>query len=151
MFIIEGVTPSWLLWNKWNLLLTNRIRPIKNNVKEAQINILWPVWQTKGKNEGSETRQSATSDIPCPVGATYITITVCLWDRGKQENMDLFKQNSLSTSKKFEETNCYLPTGCPNILRGCASLSSQKEKQIVSILNQSDWDTSSPPCLEILK
>ena len=151
MFIIEGVTPSWLLWNKWNLLLTNRIRPIKNNVKEAQINILWPVWQTKGKNEGSETRQSATGDIPCPVGATYITITVCLCDRGKQENIDQFKQNSLITSQKFEETNCYLRTGCPNILRGCASLSSQKSKQIVSILNQSDWDTSSPPCLEILK
>ena len=100
MFIIEGVTPSWLLWNKWNLLLTNRIRPIKNNVKEAQINIFWPVWQTKDNNKGSETRQSATGDIPCPVGATYITITVCLCDRGKQENIDQFKQNSLITSLK---------------------------------------------------
>ena len=151
MFIIEGVTPSWLLWNKWNLLLTNRIRPIKNNVKEAQINILWPVWQTKGKNEGSETRQSATGDIPRPVGATYITIILCLCDRRKQKNVDLFKQNSLSTSQKFEETNCCLRTGCPNMIRGYASLSSQKSKQIVSILNQSDWDSSSPPCLEILK
>ena len=113
MFIIEGVTPSWLLWNKWNLLLTNRIRLIKNNVKEAEINIFWPVWQTKDNNKGSETRQSATGDIPCPVGATYITITLCLCDRRKQENIDQFKQNSLITSQKFEETNCYLHRGVP--------------------------------------
>ena len=95
--------------------------------------------------------KSATGDILCTDGATYITITLCLCGRQKQENVDLFKQNSLSTSQKFEETNCCLRTGCPNMIRGYASLSSQKSKQIVSILNQSDWDTSSPPCLEILK